>query len=331
MSNQPTRILIAGGAGFLGANLVRLCLRKPGTHITVLDSFDPRLQSTAAHLEEVSARIRIVRGSLLDDRLVAELLEGQDIIFNCAGQTSHTLSMRDPLFDARTNCLGSLTLLETMRAVNRSAVVVYTSTSSVTGKALDVSIDEYHGEKPLDIYSANKGAAEKYYRIYHRAHGLKTVAIRFANLYGPYGKGHSDFGFVNYFIHLARRGEEIRIFGDGSQIRNVMFVEDAAEVLWLAAGVPYLQGETFFAAHDEHFSVREIAETIVRRFGRGSVVTVPWPDDRRGIEIDHVRISSAAFRALTGWRPRYSFDEGLRKTRAVCEETRALEPCEAFA
>src|SRR5207253_9847598 len=135
----------------------------------------------------------------------------------------------DPLFDAEVNCLGNLKFLDSVRLLNKKAVVVYTSSSTVIGKAVGDVVDETHGEKPLDIYSANKGVAEKYYRIYNRVHDLKTIVLRFANLYGPYGKGHPDFGFVNYFIHLAWNDQEIKLFGSGAQSRNVMFVEDAAE------------------------------------------------------------------------------------------------------
>src|SRR5581483_10410049 len=106
----------------------------------------------------------------------------------------------------------------------------------------DEVVNETHGEKPLDIYSANKGVVEKYHRIYHRVHDLKTVVLRFANLYGPYGKGHQEFGFINYFIHQAWTGQEIKIFGPGTQIRNVLYVEDATDVLWRAAQEPRLFG-----------------------------------------------------------------------------------------
>lgn len=312
-------ILVVGGAGFLGANLVRRCLREPGHRVTVLDSLEPRLHSSIAALEPVWDRIRFVRGSMGDEPLIAELVQGQNVIFNCAAQTSHPLSLQDPLFDAEINCLGNLKLLEAVRLLNPKARVIYTSSSTVIGKAVGDLVDERHGEKPLDIYSANKGVAEKYYVIYNRVHDLRTVVLRFANLYGPYGKGYPEFGFVNYFIHLAWTGQEIKVFGHGDQTRNLLYVEDAADVLWCAAADDQLVGESLFAVHDEHRAVLDIAQTIVRVLGRGTVRHVPWPDERRRIEIDKVQISSLRLREMIGWRPRFSFEEGLMRTREILQ------------
>lgn len=312
------KILIIGGAGFLGANLVRRCLAESGTEITVMDSLDPHLRSTTRNLKEVWNQITFVRGDMRDEHLVGELVQGQDLIFNCAAQTSHPLSIQYPLLDADINCVGNLRLLEAVRLLNDRATVVYPSSSTVVGKASGV-IDEEHGENPLEIYSANKGVAEKYYQIYHTIHDLKTVVLRFANLYGPYGKGYSEFGFINYFINLAHNDQEIKLFGSGDQTRNLMYVDDATEILWRAAKDERLVGRTFFATSDEHLGVREIAETIVKVFQRGRITHVDWPDERRRIEIDHVQFSSARLKSITGWQAKYKFTEGVQKTKTILE------------
>jgi UDP-glucose 4-epimerase len=317
------KILIIGGAGFLGANLVRRCLAEPGAEITVMDSLDPHLRSTTKHLLQVWKEIQFVRGDMRDEHLLAALVQGKDVVFNCAAQTSHPLSIQYPLLDADINCLGNLKLLESVRLLNPAAVVVYTSSSTVIGKADEPVVDETHGERPLEVYSANKGVAEKYYRIYHTLHDLKTVVLRFGNLYGPYGKGYPEFGFINYFIHLAWSNEEIKIFGSGDQERNVMYVDDATEILWRAAQDSRLIGETYFATGDEHLPVRDIAERTVSLLERGRVTHIEWPDERRRIEIERVQFSSARLRAITGWKPSYDFDTGLQQTKAVLEQETA--------
>ncbi|MCI0391355.1 MAG: NAD-dependent epimerase/dehydratase family protein [Acidobacteria bacterium] len=314
------KILIIGGAGFLGSNLVRRCLAEKGTQVTVIDSLDPLFRSDIKRLRDVWERINFIQGDLRNKSLMAAAVEGQDVIFNCAAQTSHPLSLTSPLLDAEVNCLGVLTLLEAVRARNKQAIVVYPSSSTVVGAAPDVTVDEDHGERPFDIYSANKAAAEKYHLIYHRVHDLRTVTLRFANLYGPYGKAEPEFGFVNHFIHLAWQGKVITVYGTGRQKRNVMFVDDAVEILYQSAFNPRLHGQVLFATHEEHFAVAEIAGKIVETFGRGRVVNVEWPDIRRRIEIDDVNISSARLRGLAGWRPRYFFAEGVLKTKEIMEK-----------
>jgi len=313
------KVLIIGGAGFLGSNLVRRCLSENSCQVTVLDSLEPLVHSTTQNLQEVWSQIRFIRGDIRNETLLAEVVQDQDVIFNCAAQTSHALSVQYPLLDADINCLGSLKLLEAVRLLNKDAVVVYSSSSTVIGKALNETADEDHPERPLEIYSANKGVAEKYYRIYHSHYDLKTVVLRFANLFGPYGKGYPAFGFVNFFIHQAWTDQQIKIFGEGDQTRNVMYVDDATDILWRAAHEPGLVGETYLATATQHLTVREIAETIVSVFQRGRVTYVEWPDERRRIEIGHVKLSSAKLRDLTNWEPRHDFMSGLQQTKAILE------------
>ena len=312
-------ILVIGGAVFLGANLVYHSLNEPGTQVTVLDSLDPHLYASTKNLLQVWNKIHFVRGDMRDETLLAEIVQGKDVIFNCAAQTSHPLSIQYPLLDADINCVGNLKLLEAIRLLNKDAVVVYASSSTVIGKALHEVVNEDHWERPLEIYSANKGVAEKYYRIYHSIHGLKTVVLRFANLYGPYGKGYPEFGFINYFIHLARTNQEIKIFGSGEQIRNIMYVEDATEIMWKAAQEAKLFGETFFATGSEHLNVLDIANTIVKVFKHGSVSHIEWPEERLRIEIEHVKFSSARLQEITGWKPHFDFISGLQKTKTIVE------------
>src|SRR6185503_3309375 len=161
------RILVVGGAGFVGSNLVRRCLREPGNQLTVVDSLDPRFRSEIEQLSDVWPKIEFVQADTRDEVRMGEVVARQDVIFNCAAQTSHPLSLRDPLFDAEINCLGTLKLLEAVRQHNPDAVVVYPSSSTVVGKAPDEVIDESHSERPSDIYSANKAVAEKYHLIYN--------------------------------------------------------------------------------------------------------------------------------------------------------------------
>jgi len=241
----------------------------------------------------------------------------RDVIFNCAGQTSHPLSLEDPLFDADINCLGTITVLEAVRKHNKKARVVYTSSSTLIGKAKSGRVDEKHGERPLDIYSANKGVAEKYHYIYAMVHGLTTLSLRFANLYGPYGKPSKEFGFINYFIHQVSSNKPITIYGAGSQMRNVMYAEDAASLLYFCAQKKNLFNDTYFAVHRKHYSVLEIAQEIISVFKKGSIKLVPWPAIRKKIEIDNVILNGNKLYSKIKWKPKYNLREGLEKTKFI--------------
>jgi UDP-glucose 4-epimerase len=285
-------------------------------HISVVDFLDPRLCSTKESLREVMERIEFIQGDIRDPELMASVVKGKDVIYNCAAQTSHPLSIKDPFFDTDINCIGNFRVLEAIRLYNKDALVVYVSSSTVIGKAVGDVIEESHWERPLDIYSANKGVAEKYYRIYNKVYDIKTIIIRFANIFGPYGKDTSDFGFINYFISEAYKGKDITIYKPGNQTRNVLFVEDAVEVLIKIINEKRAIGDLFFAVHDDHLTVREIAFTICDVFG-GKVAEIEWPELRKRIEIDNVIISSAKLRCLIKWYPKYNFKEGLEKTRQI--------------
>jgi UDP-glucose 4-epimerase len=310
-------ILILGGAGFLGCNLVRRCLGDSNNIVTVVDSLDPVFKSSFENLQGTANAIEFIQGDIRDTVLMEKVVQGKDVIFNCAAQTSHTISIKDPIFDAKINCIGNLNLLEAVRKFNKNARIIYTSSSTVIGRSFGEIVTESHVEFPLDIYSANKCVAEKYYYIYHKVHNIKTLSLRFANLYGQYGKGFSDFGFINYFIWLAANDREITIFGDGRQSRNVMYVEDAADLLYHCISHDTLYGDIYFAVHKEHYPVLRIAREIISVFDKGKLVKKRWPQVRKKIEIGDIIISGAKLYYETRWEPKYTLREGLLRTKEI--------------
>lgn len=316
------KILILGAAGFLGSNLVRRCVAK-GWGVTAVDSLDPLLKSSEKNLETEMPHIRFIKGDIRDQALMSSLVKECDLIFNCAAQTSHPLSLKFPIYDAEVNCVGNLTVLEAIRNENPSVKIIYPSSSTVIGASGKELIDESHPERPLEIYSANKGVAEKYYQIYNISHGLNTVVLRFANLYGPNGKESPEFGFLNYFINLAWDKKVIKIFGEGHQIRNVMHVDDAVDAMFRAAEVNSLAGTMHFAVSHYHHSLADVAQEIVKISGRGSIQFIPWPEERKKMEVGDVRISGSKFEEVTGWSAKLSLRAGLESTFKVLGQKRS--------
>lgn len=309
------KILITGGLGFIGSNLALACVRR-GARVTIYDCLDPRSGGNMYNISDIKDAIHVVLNDIRNFEGLSAGILNQDVVFNCAAYTSHPNSMKEPLIDVDVNCKGVINLLEAARRFNPGVKIVHVGTSTQIGRMRINPIDENHPEFPVDIYSANKSASEKYVLIYGRAYRMRATVVRFANVYGPRTNIKTpEFGFMNYFIGLALQGKELTVFGDGAQPRNVCYVEDAVEALLLAAESPAADGEVFFAAGDAHYTVAEIARAIAERIG-GSVRRVEWPRDREAIEIGDARVSNAKIRKALGWTPRHDLNDGLAKTRA---------------
>ena len=311
---QGVRVLVTGGLGFVGSNLVHACL-DAGAIVTVLDNATPGSGANPANLAGREGSVTIRRDDIRDAVAVCEAVAGQDVVFHAAAYTSHPLSMQDPFTDVEVNCRGTLNLLEALRRFNPGAKLVHVGTSTQTGPARRDRVDEDHPEFPADIYSANKTAAEKYVLIYGRAYGLRVAVVRLSNTYGPRACiGNPDLGFLNYFVGLALRGETLRVFGDGSQRRTVVYVDDAVDALLRAALSPRTDPAVWFAAGDEPLTVAEIARALVETIG-GALAFAPWPAGRRAIEIGDAVIDNRRIRAELGATFSVRLAEGLARTR----------------
>lgn len=308
-------ILITGGLGFIGSNLARRCVEL-GAVVTIYDSLEPSAGGNVHNADDIRDAVTLVRADVRQADDLARTVQAQQMIFHCAASTSHGGSMEEPFGDLDNNCRGTLAVLEAVRRHNPEARVVSVGTSTQIGRMQYSPVDESHPEFPLDLYSAHRSLAEKYALIYAHAHGLAASVIRFANVYGP--RAHirtSRFGFMNFFVGLALQDQDLTVYGDGRQLRNVLFVEDAVEALLAAALRPEAVGQVFFATGDEQHSVAAIASRIVQVMGKGRVCEVPWPKDKEAIEIGDAVISSQRIKEVLGWRPRHDLDGGLAVTR----------------
>jgi UDP-glucose 4-epimerase len=309
------RVLITGGLGFIGSNLAQACLSL-GATVTVYDCLDPVSGGNRANVADIRDDLNLLLNDIRDMGSLCTAVPGHDIVFHCAAYTSHPNSLKEPFVDVDVNCKGTLNLLEALRRFNPGAKLVHVGTTTQVGPALRNPIDETHPEFPTDIYSANKSVAEKYVLVYGRAYGMRVSVVRLSNTYGPRSCiRNPDLGFMNYFVGLALQGKELRVFGDGGQIRTVVYVDDAVDALLRAAISPRADGNVYFAAGDERHSVADIAGAITREMG-GSVRFVEWPAQRDVLEVGDAVISSGRAREDLGWAPRHNLDSGLAATRA---------------
>jgi UDP-glucose 4-epimerase len=318
-SLEGQKILITGGLGFIGSNLAQECVEL-GAEVTIYDCLDPRSGGNLYNIHSIRDSVELCHQDIQDFSRVSQHVLNKDIIFNCAASTSHPFSMREPWIDLDVNSRGVINLLEAVRRFNKDARFIHLGTSTQLGPLQHDIADELHPEFPTDIYSANKCVSEKYVLIYAKAHQTKASVVRLSNVFGPRASIHSpEFTFNNYFIGLALQGKDITVFGNGNQMRNVIYVDDAIAAIILTSQASKTAGETFFVVGDEHFSVARIAEATVEHIGSGQTRFVEWPKGRRSVEIGDAIISNKKVKQFLNWSPRYNLKRGLIETRKYYE------------
>lgn len=317
------RVLITGGLGFIGSNLAHR-LVELGAEVTVVDALIPGSGGCLFNIADIQERIRIHLQDIRDEAVMGELVQGQDALFHLAGQVSHLDSMQNPYADLESNCRGTLSMLEACRKHNPVARIVFAGTRQIYGRPRFLPVDESHPPAPTDVNGVNKLAAEGYHLVYHNAHGLPVTILRLTNTYGPRMRVQdSRQTFIGWWLRQIVEGQELAIFGDGRQMRDFNFVDDVVEALLLAAVNPAADGQIYNLGSDEAISLADLAALLVEINGGGSYRFVPFPPDRRRIDIGDYRGSYARIRAELGWEPRVPLREGLERTiayyRAYCE------------
>jgi UDP-glucose 4-epimerase len=245
------------------------------------------------------------------------LVQQRDVIFNLAGQVSHIDSMRDPYADLEINCRGQLTILEACRHNNRDAKVVFAGTRQVYGHPDSLPVDETHLVRPTDVNGINKAAGEYYHLVYNNVFRVRACSLRLTNVYGPRQLiRHSRQGFIGWFIRLAIEDRAIQIYGDGSQLRDFVYVDDAADAFLRAGASDACNGQVFNVGGAKPLSHRDLAALLVSVAGSGRVEYVEWPPEKKAIDIGDFYADSSKFTRTTGWTPSMPLKDGLAATVA---------------
>ncbi|NWF79124.1 MAG: NAD-dependent epimerase/dehydratase family protein [Chloroflexi bacterium] len=317
-----SRVLITGGAGFIGSSLARrLC--DLGAEITVVDSLIPEYGGNLRNLHEVAGRVRLNIADVRDEHSMNYLVQGQDYLFNLAGQTSHMDSMRDPYTDLEINCRSQLSILEACRKHNTAIKVVYASTRQIYGKPDYLPVDERHLLHPTDVNGINKMAGEWYHILYNNVYGISACALRLTNTYGPRMRvKDARQTFLGIWIKRVIDGEPVQVWGDGLQIRDFTYVDDCVEALLLAAKEPGAAGQVFNLGSDETINLRDLAALLIELNGAGRFEIIPYPADRKPIDIGDYYGDYRRIQGRLGWTPQVRLRDGLARTLAFYRENR---------
>lgn len=307
------RVLVTGGLGFIGSNLVRALVRL-GARVTVLDALIPEYGGNRRNLAGVAAKVRVKIGDVRDRARLPALVRGQEFLFNLAGQTSHMDSMSDPDTDLEINCRAQLSLLEACRRHNPGIRVVFASTRQIYGRPEYLPVDERHPLRPVDVNGINKLAGEEYHLLYSEVHGIRSTVLRLTNTIGPRMRvKDARQTFLGVWVKEALGGGTFEVWG-GRQLRDFTYVDDAVEALLLAAAKPAAVGQVYNLGGSGRISLRELAELVVAAAGQGRFVVRPFPADRRKIDIGDYYADDRAIRRALGWKPRTGIAEAVAGT-----------------
>ncbi|MDP2660568.1 MAG: NAD-dependent epimerase/dehydratase family protein [Dehalococcoidia bacterium] len=307
-------VLITGGLGFIGSNLARR-LAELEAEVLVIDSLIPDYGGNLFNIDGVTDRVHVNIADVRDQNSMNYLVRGQDILFNLAGQVSHIDSMLDPYTDLEINCRSQLSLLEACRHNNPDVKVVYAGTRQVYGKPRYLPVDEDHLLQPTDVNGINTMAGEWYHILYNNVYGVRACSLRLTNTYGPrLLVKHNRQGFIGWFIRQALDGQEIQLFGDGLQQRDMIFVDDAVEAFLLAGMSEDANGQIFNVGGKERVSLLEFVQVLVETAQCGCYKLVPFPVERKSIDIGDYYADCSKIRRTLGWEARTDLREGLKKT-----------------
>src|SRR5436190_3320897 len=313
-SYRGRRVMITGGLGFIGSNLARQ-LVDLGADVLIVDSMIADYGGNLFNIDGIEDRIRVNIADLRQGSTMDVLVRGREVIFNLAGQVSHIDSMRDPYTDLDINCRAQLSMLEACRKFNPSVKVIFAGTRQVYGKPDRLPVDENHLVRPIDVNGVNKAAGENYHLLYNNAFGVRACSLRLTNVYGPRQLiKHNRQGFIGWFIRLAMDRRDIQIFGDGSQMRDFVFVDDAADAFLRAGACDACDGDVFNVGGTEPIAHRDLVSVLLDVAGSGRVAYVPWPPEKKAIDIGSFYSDSSKMTRVTGWTPGVALREGFRRT-----------------
>jgi UDP-glucose 4-epimerase len=305
------RVLVTGGAGFLGSNLCH-ALADRGARVVALDGFLFGGGANPKNLE--GSGVELVRGDIRDIDL-RPLCEGAAVIFNLAAQTSHMGGQADPLADIAVNAVAQVRLIQAAREAAPDAVVVHASTRQFYGRVQKLPVDENQPVAPPDANGVSKFAGEQYWMLEHRVRGRPVASLRLTNCFGPRLRiRDARQTFLGIWIRCVLEGRPFEVWG-GSQLRDMTYVDDVTEAFIRAAECSSCHGGIFNIGGSPPASLLELAELTVRVGGpEAHFTTREFPADRARIDIGSYHADDRAFRKATGWAPQVSLEEGIRRT-----------------
>jgi len=316
-------VLITGGVGFIGSNLARRLVML-GAKVTLVDSLIPLYGGNLRNIEDIKDQVTLNISDVRDPFAMAYLVQGKDYLFNLAGQTSHLDSMNNPQADLDINAAAQLSILEACRQHNQKIKIVFASTRQLYGKPEYLPVDEAHPIRPVDVNGINKLAGEWYHLLYNNVYGIRACALRLTNTYGP-GMRVKDARqtFLGIWVRNVIEGKPILVFGDGLQLRDFNYVDDVVDALLMAALDEKADGQVFNLGSREVVSLNQLAQMLCELSPESSYEIVPFPPERKAIDIGDYYSNYDKFQTALGWQPKVDLKQGLAASLDFYEKNSA--------
>ena len=307
-------VLVTGGLGFIGSALARRLI-EIGARVTLVDSLIPEYGGNPFNIQDIRDRVTVDLTDVRNAAAMSSLIKKRQFLFNLAGQTSHLDSMTDPVTDLNINAAAQLHILEACRLHNRDLKIVFASTRQVYGRPQYLPVDENHPTNPIDVNGINKLAGEWYHLLYNDVYKIRACALRLTNTYGP-GMRVKDARqtFLGIWIRRLIGQKSIQVFGNGKQRRDFNFVTDVVDALLRVAASDAANGQVFNLGHSECVSLKKLATLLVNLNGGGNYELIPFPDDRKAIDIGDYYGDFRKIDKALGWQPKVTLEQGLKQT-----------------
>ncbi|MFQ5822492.1 MAG: NAD-dependent epimerase/dehydratase family protein [bacterium] len=311
---ENKKVLITGGLGFIGSNLA-IRLVELNAEVTCVDNMLPRQGGNLFNVQDIRDKVKIDFSDIRNELSMRFLVKDKDFVFHLAGQVNHIESIRSPLKDLDINCTGTLVLLEACRNNSPDVKVIFSGTRGQYGPSAKLPVDEEHPMNPKGIYAITNMAAEKMILVYHEVNNIKGTCLRLTNTYGPrHQMMHDEYGVVNWFIRKSLDNETINVFGDGSIVRDYLYIDDAVDALLMVGASEQAYGQVFNIGGEISVSFIDLAKKIIEIAGTGSINFTEFTKERKELEPGDYIADITKVKYMVGWEPKVSLEDGLRRT-----------------
>ncbi len=307
-------VLITGGLGFIGSNLAHK-LVSLDANVKIIDNLNPLYGGNLFNLFGIENKIEIVKQDIRESETIRSLIENADIIFHLAAQVSYIDSLNMPFEDLDLNARTTLNILEICRKYNPKVKIIFSSSRMVYGKADKPLINENCETNPLSLYGIHKLTSEKYFLMYYKDFGIPCSILRLTNPYGPRQQiKHSKYSLVGWFIRQAMENKVIKIYGDGLQLRDYIYVDDIVDAMIKSAASDHSVGEIINIGSGVSSRFSDMVHSVINIVKSGKVEYIPWPENYEKIETGDISVDISKLQELTAWKPKVSLAEGISLT-----------------